>query len=76
MTHVLELIRESGWTPGPGFTPPPATPRRWRSAPGRFARIRAHAWELVATGQVVSIRVPAPTGHSTRTSPPWPVTMP
>ena len=28
MTHVIELIRESGWTPGPGFTPPPADPPR------------------------------------------------
>lgn len=28
MTHVIELIRESGWKPGPGFTPPPARPRR------------------------------------------------
>ena len=28
MAHVLELIRESGWKPGPGFTPPPAKPVR------------------------------------------------
>lgn len=28
MVHVTELIRESGWKPGPGFTPPPARPRR------------------------------------------------
>lgn len=28
MAHVIELIRESGWTPGPGFTPPPAVPKR------------------------------------------------
>jgi ketosteroid isomerase-like protein len=28
MAHVLEDIAESGWTPGPGFTMPPATPDR------------------------------------------------
>jgi ketosteroid isomerase-like protein len=28
MVHVLELIRESGWRPGPGFTPPPPRPPR------------------------------------------------
>jgi ketosteroid isomerase-like protein len=28
MVHVIELIRESGWRPGPGFTPPPASPPR------------------------------------------------
>jgi len=28
MTHVIELIVESGWKPGPGFTPPPAKPTR------------------------------------------------
>lgn len=28
MVHVAELIRESGWRPGPGFTPPPARPPR------------------------------------------------
>jgi ketosteroid isomerase-like protein len=28
MVHVIELIRESGWQPGPGFTPPPADPPR------------------------------------------------
>lgn len=28
MAHVIELIRESGWKPGPGFQPPPADPRR------------------------------------------------
>jgi ketosteroid isomerase-like protein len=28
MQHVVELIRESGWKPGPGFTPPPANPPR------------------------------------------------
>jgi len=28
MVHVVELIRESGWTPGPGFNPPPANPPR------------------------------------------------
>jgi ketosteroid isomerase-like protein len=28
MPHVIELIRESGWKPGPGFTPPPAKPVR------------------------------------------------
>ncbi len=28
MAHVTELIRESGWKPGPGFTPPPARPTR------------------------------------------------
>jgi ketosteroid isomerase-like protein len=28
MVHVIELIRESGWKPGPGFTPPPAKPVR------------------------------------------------
>jgi len=32
MAHVLEDIVASGWTPGPGFTPPPAQPDR------RFAR--------------------------------------
>jgi len=28
MVHVVELIRESGWKPGAGFTPPPRSPRR------------------------------------------------
>jgi hypothetical protein len=28
MVHVNEVIRESGWRPGPGFRPPPAQPRR------------------------------------------------
>jgi ketosteroid isomerase-like protein len=28
MVHVVELIQESGWKPGPGFTPPPRKPRR------------------------------------------------
>lgn len=28
MTHVIELIVESGWKPGSGFNPPPAKPRR------------------------------------------------
>lgn len=28
MAHVMELIRESGWKPGPGAKPPPAHPRR------------------------------------------------
>jgi ketosteroid isomerase-like protein len=28
MDHVYELIRESGWMPGPGFTPPPKNPKR------------------------------------------------
>jgi ketosteroid isomerase-like protein len=28
MAHVVELIRESGWRPGPGFNPPPAEPPR------------------------------------------------
>ena len=28
IVHVTELIRESGWKPGPGFQPPPARPRR------------------------------------------------
>lgn len=28
MVHVAELIRESGWKPGPGFRPPPRDPRR------------------------------------------------
>jgi ketosteroid isomerase-like protein len=28
MVHVVELIRESGWKPGRGFTPPPRHPRR------------------------------------------------
>jgi ketosteroid isomerase-like protein len=28
MTHVIELIRESGWKPGPGAKPPPANPKR------------------------------------------------
>jgi ketosteroid isomerase-like protein len=28
MVHVVELIRESGWKPGSGFTPPPRHPRR------------------------------------------------
>ncbi len=23
MSHVMELIRETGWKPGPGFSPPP-----------------------------------------------------
>ena len=28
MVHVTELIRESGWKPGPGARPPPRNPRR------------------------------------------------
>ena len=28
MTHVYELIRESGWKPGPGAKPPPRNPPR------------------------------------------------
>jgi ketosteroid isomerase-like protein len=28
MVHVVELIRESSWKPGPGFAPPPAQPPR------------------------------------------------
>ena len=28
MVHVIELIRESGWKPGPGFNPPPRQPLR------------------------------------------------
>ena len=28
MVHVTELIRESGWKPGPGFQLPPAQPPR------------------------------------------------
>jgi ketosteroid isomerase-like protein len=28
MEHVIELIRESRWKPGPGFHPPPANPPR------------------------------------------------
>ncbi len=28
MVHVTELIRESGWKPGPGFNLPPREPRR------------------------------------------------
>lgn len=28
MAHVFELIRESGWKPGPGAVAPPPTPRR------------------------------------------------
>lgn len=28
MAHVLEDLAASGWTPGPGFTPPPAHPAR------------------------------------------------
>ena len=28
MAHVMELIRESGWKPGPGATPPPGDPKR------------------------------------------------
>jgi ketosteroid isomerase-like protein len=28
MVHVVELIRESGWKPGPGFQAPPARPKR------------------------------------------------
>jgi ketosteroid isomerase-like protein len=28
MVHVTELIRESGWRPGPGFQAPPARPPR------------------------------------------------
>ena len=28
MTHVFELIRESGWKPGPGAKPPPRNPTR------------------------------------------------
>jgi ketosteroid isomerase-like protein len=28
MAHVTELIRESGWRPGPGFKLPPRNPRR------------------------------------------------
>jgi ketosteroid isomerase-like protein len=30
MVHVVEVIRESGWRPGPGFNPPPRTPDRGR----------------------------------------------
>jgi ketosteroid isomerase-like protein len=28
MLHIAELVQQSGWKPGPGFTPPPANPRR------------------------------------------------
>jgi ketosteroid isomerase-like protein len=28
MVHVVELIQESGWKPGPGFHAPPRHPRR------------------------------------------------
>ena len=28
MAHVLEDLAASGWTPGPGFTPPPGHPAR------------------------------------------------
>jgi ketosteroid isomerase-like protein len=28
LAHVVELIQESGWTPGPGFQVPPEKPRR------------------------------------------------
>lgn len=28
MVHVTELIRESGWKPGPGFNLPPRPPKR------------------------------------------------
>ena len=28
MLHVYEVIAESGWRPGPGFTPPPEHPTR------------------------------------------------
>jgi ketosteroid isomerase-like protein len=28
MVHVIELIQESGWKPGPGFKIPPASPKR------------------------------------------------
>jgi len=28
MVHIHELIRDSGWKPGPGAVPPPARPRR------------------------------------------------
>jgi hypothetical protein len=28
MLHIAELVQQSGWKPGPGFTPPPADPRR------------------------------------------------
>jgi ketosteroid isomerase-like protein len=28
MLHVHEVIQESGWKPGPGFTPPPTHPPR------------------------------------------------
>ena len=33
MAHVIEDIVASGWTPGPGFTAPPATPDRDVSRP-------------------------------------------
>jgi limonene-1,2-epoxide hydrolase len=28
MAHLLEDVGESGWRPGPGFTPPPPNPQR------------------------------------------------
>lgn len=34
MSHVIEDMRASGWRPGPGFTPPPATPDRDITIPG------------------------------------------
>ncbi len=34
MAHVLEDLQASGWRPGPGFVPPPATPNRDFSVPG------------------------------------------
>jgi len=33
MVHVLEDLKVSGWRPGPGFIPPPATPDRDSSEP-------------------------------------------
>ncbi|MGI8661899.1 MAG: nuclear transport factor 2 family protein [Acidimicrobiales bacterium] len=35
MAHVLEDLKASGWRPGAGFVPPPATPDRDFSVPGR-----------------------------------------
>jgi len=36
MAHVLEDLAESGWRPGPGFTPPPRHPNRdFRPARGQ-----------------------------------------
>lgn len=37
MVQVIDDIVASGWTPGPGFTPPPATPNRDVSRPGSGA---------------------------------------